>query len=300
MTPYRGGAIDVATIALTIPTMPPRTLMPAAAPSVDVTLDATIEAASGLAYAFEGLELRGARLVPEPYGGPLWICDGGRRVHARIASDGAAEGTVGAARAIFRREDGEVRVADASFRIGPRHTLVLPSGESTTPSTFYTGPSGPNAQRVIVNASPHGEGEPPAAVLDRSDTLRVGAFSHDDDGSPPLAACFAHLSFEAWVDDPYAVITESAPSVRIGAGVLHCRGVSACSSWFDEGRTLPCASFAFDPREPDGHLAVGRHPLLLRWSTQAGALATTVFLVVTPDGTTTLEGGAGAPVVLRR
>lgn len=186
----------------------------------------------------------------------------GRGVHARL-------------RAAFPRVEalGEVHVtfrggatATASFRTDASGRIVLPSGKTTGPDGFYSGPA-PLPQVVLLNTDGR---------------LHIGWRPEGPTRTPgePICARWDIVWFEAWVDDDY--LPRGAPTASVEGGVVRV-------DWLKDWRHGRHTRLSYDPHGPGARLAAGRHPLTVRWPVRfAGGndeLVASVAAVVADDGT---------------
>lgn len=274
---------DRVRVLLTVPMLGPRVLGPD--PALADFLDAEaelVDLASGCTYELDRVQVEGGRIDDNVFDGygvaDLWVTSDGTRARFRVKPPLGIHpaGVPGAVRAVFRSKDGRSEiVATAPFQTGPKQTLVLPSGVSTSESSFYTGPCG-TLQTVIVNADQR---------------IHVGRryCEREELGVGGVRANWSFLQFDVWLDVSVPGSVDGAPTVETDVGrakVYH---------YDREGRY---AQIWFDPRNRAKRLSVGRHPMAIGWSvrTHDGYVThrTVVQVVVRDDGTTELESMAGA------
>jgi hypothetical protein len=287
MNVYRKPPQARARVALSVPVLPPRVLGPESAKADFLEVDAEIfDVVPGCAYELARVEVEAAGQIDndpfEPYSNgsrveDVWIAADGARARFRVrpAEGLRPVGTQGIVRAIFRRcdDDAEI-VASALFQTGPEHTLILPSGTSTSRAGFYSGPV-PTAT-LIVNAD---------------SIVHVGLRMGDADdiaAAHSVRACWRVLRFDTWLDGSVRGTVDVAPTIEIP------RGRVKIQEWNDWCATERCVQIWYDPRSNTRRLEIGRHPMTIGWSVHSdeGSVThrTVVHIVVRSDGTIELDG----------
>lgn len=267
-------------LLLTVPIAPPRTLGVTAGPADWLEADAEVEG-----HTFVRAEVEGGRIdghwvmmgLRRPDGREfvdLWLSPDGSRAHFRVLpSYGPVEGGApGEVRVVFASANraSEV-VVTAPFRTGPARTLVLPSGDATSSSGFYSGPSGRSRELLVGTDS----------------RLRVGLRYWDPESSPGgLVSTWQPLFFETWIPEAVPGRVTAAPRVTVDAGRVHL------ASWVPDNRL---AQLVFDPRDEDGRMRAGRRRMVITWKVGEFVGRTTrvatVFVVVGLDGSIELVAG---------
>jgi hypothetical protein len=112
-------------------------------------------------------------------------------------------------------------------------------------------------------------------------------------GAHGVTAVFAPVTFTTWLDASVRGDAEHVPAVTADAGQVSVFPGGA----YVAGPPASAAQITYDPRNPDGRLAVGTHTITITWTvTSRGRrqrFTATTHAVVRDDGTVTVGAPAG-------